>query len=134
MENIIIQAGGRGSRLAPLTKNKPKALVSIDNLPIIFHLFKKFPDANYKIIADYKSDILQKYLNTFADVNFEIIIPEAEGTASGIKVAIKDFENAPFMIIWSDLILSENFEIPNLEKNYVGMSKSFECRWSYFDN
>jgi choline kinase len=36
MRNIIIQAGGRGSRLEFLTVNKPKCLVSIDNLPVIF--------------------------------------------------------------------------------------------------
>ena len=44
MEYIIVQAGGKGTRLKHLTKNKPKALVSIHNLPMLFHLFKKFPD------------------------------------------------------------------------------------------
>lgn len=39
---IIVQAGGRGSRLETLTANKPKALVPVDNLPMIFHIFKKF--------------------------------------------------------------------------------------------
>ena len=43
---IIVQAGGRGSRLEILTRNKPKALVPVNNLPMIFHLFRKFPDKN----------------------------------------------------------------------------------------
>ena len=34
---IIIQAGGKGTRLEQLTRNKPKCLVPVDNLPIIFH-------------------------------------------------------------------------------------------------
>ena len=63
---IIVQAGGRGSRLETLTANKPKALVPIDNLPMIFHLFKKYPDSKFKIIADYKKNVLKKYLKTFA--------------------------------------------------------------------
>ena len=46
IEYIIVQAGGKGTRLFPLTKNKPKALVTVNNRPIIFHLFttgrKKF--------------------------------------------------------------------------------------------
>lgn len=44
MENIsyiIVQAGGKGSRLETLTANKPKALVPINNLPMIFHLFQR---------------------------------------------------------------------------------------------
>ena len=55
---IIIQAGGKGTRLEWLTRNKPKCLVPVNNLPIIFYAFKKFPDAEFTIIADYKTDVL----------------------------------------------------------------------------
>jgi len=54
LREIIIQAGGKGTRLDGLTKNKPKALVPYNNLPLIFHLFRKFKDAHFSIIADYK--------------------------------------------------------------------------------
>ena len=32
----IILAGGKGTRLEGLTRNKPKCIVPVDNLPIIF--------------------------------------------------------------------------------------------------
>ncbi len=54
MEYIVVQAGGRGSRLGRLTANKPKALVPVENLPMLFHLFRKYPDKRFIIIADYK--------------------------------------------------------------------------------
>lgn len=133
LNNITIQAGGLGSRLETLTLNKPKALVPIDNLPIIFYLFKLFPKANFTIIADYKADVLKKYLDAFASVNFKIIVPEKKGTASGIREAIAGYNEDAFMVIWCDLILPNNFIIPDLNKNYIGISKDFECRWSYFD-
>ena len=63
---IIVQAGGKGSRMERLTRNKPKALVPINNLPMIFHLFKKFPDKKFVIIGDYKFDVLKRYLKSFA--------------------------------------------------------------------
>lgn len=63
---IIVQAGGKGSRMERLTRNKPKALVPVNNLPMIFHLFKKFSDKKFIIIGDYKFDVLKKYLYTFA--------------------------------------------------------------------
>ena len=135
MKNII-QAGGKGSRLEWLTHNKPKCLVSVNNLPIIFYIFKKFPTAEFKIISDYKSDVLKRYLDIFAtNYNYEIIVTKEAGTASGIKIALQNFSNdEAFMIIWCDLILSNDFNIPSEIDNYIGISKDFECRWSYINN
>ncbi len=131
---IIIQAGGKGIRLETLTTNKPKALVPVDNLPMIFHLFKKYPDAHFKIIADYQKDVLKRYLKAFATVEYEIIETDKKGTCSGISDALKSVPDAmPFMLIWCDLILS-NFGIPeDINCNYIGISKDFECRWSYIN-
>ena len=47
---IVVQAGGKGTRMQDLTKNKPKALVPVNNLPMIFHLFKKFPDKKFMVL------------------------------------------------------------------------------------
>lgn len=134
---IIIQAGGKGTRLEGLTRNKPKCLVPVNNLPIIFYAFEKFKDAQFIIIADYKVDVLEKYLNTFAcNYDFKIIKAQKSGTISGIKDAISSFkEDESFMIMWCDLILSQNFELPKQGGgNYIGISKDFECRWSFVDN
>lgn len=137
MRYIIVQAGGRGSRLETLTTNKPKALVPVDNLPMIFHLFNRYPEAQFKIIADYKKEVLKKYLKAFAKVNYEIIETTKKGTCSGIQEALKGIpENTPFMLIWCDLVLSKIQRGGVLENNcnYLGISKDFPCRWSYKDN
>lgn len=134
-KKIIIQAGGRGTRLEGLTRNKPKCLVPVNNLPIIFYAFKKFNDAEFTIIADYKADVLEKYLNAFGtEYRYQIIKANKKGTISGIKEAISTYsEDEPFMIMWCDLILADNFEIPEVSGNYIGISNDFECRWSYID-
>ena len=86
MTKIIIQAGGKGTRLEGLTRNKPKCLVPVNNLPILFYAFKKFPKAEFTIIADYKTDVLEKYLESFGnEYNYKIIKTHKKGTASGIK-------------------------------------------------
>ena len=132
---IIIQAGGKGTRLEGLTRNKPKCIVPVDNLPIIFYAFQKFPNAEFKIIADYKTDVLEKYLKVFAcKYNYEIIKANKKGTISGIKEALAEYTNDEQVVIcWCDLILSDNFEIPKEKGNFVGISKDFECRWSFID-
>lgn len=120
-----------GSRLETLTLNKPKAMVPIDNLPIIFYLFRRFPKAQFSIIADYKAAVLEKYLTAFADVDWRIIVSARKGTASGIKEALAGVGDDPLMIIWCDLILHDDFVVPELNRNYIGISGDFECRWSY---
>lgn len=114
MREIIIQAGGKGTRLEGLTRNKPKCLVPYDNLPIIFHLFRKYPHAHFSIIADYKIDVLRKYLSIFGrEFSYTIIKPQGSGTMSGLREAISHFsESESFMIIWCDLILGAEFRLP----------------------
>lgn len=131
-EYIIVQAGGKGTRLGHLTTNKPKCLVPINNLPMLFHLFKKFPDKKFIIIGDYHYDVLHEYLKTFAEVPYILVRSTGrEGTLSGIKDALKFVPNAvPFLLVWSDLILSEDLEIPK-KGRFIGLSKDFRCRWKY---
>lgn len=130
---VVVQAGGRGSRLETLTLNKPKCLVPVDNLPMIFHLFKKYPTSKFLIIADYKRDVLDRYLEAFADVSYEIVATTEKGTCSGLQDAMKLIPEAqPFVLSWCDLILADSMKIPeDKSQNYVGISKDFECRWSY---
>ena len=36
VDYIIVQAGGKGTRMEKLTRNKPKALVPVKNRPMLF--------------------------------------------------------------------------------------------------
>ncbi|MBO5622399.1 MAG: NTP transferase domain-containing protein [Butyrivibrio sp.] len=139
MEYIIVQAGGKGTRLGYLTKNKPKALVPVDNLPMLFYLFRKYPQKRFVIIADYKKDVMREYLAAFADVKYQIVDASGTGTCSGVKQAIDLIpEHEAFMLVWSDLILPDKFELPeeysgdlDAKNDYVGLSETFPCRWKY---
>ena len=133
LEYIIVQAGGKGTRLEYLTANKPKALVPVDNLPMLFHLFRKFPDKRFIIIADYKRDVLREYLECFAFVAYQVVGASGTGTCSGIRQALDLLpDGVPFMLVWSDLILPDGLLLPDtIEENYIGISQSFSCRWKY---
>lgn len=137
MDYIIVQAGGRGSRLGYLTKNKPKALVPIDNLPLIFHLFRKYPDKCFIIIADYKKHVLRRYLECFADVKYQVVDAAGKGTCGGIRQALELISpEEAFLLVWSDLILPEKFSLPDESEtilDYIGISAAFPCRWKYED-
>lgn len=130
---IIVQAGGKGTRLRPLTDNKPKSLVSVNNLPLVFHLFKKFPAKKFIIIGDYKFDVLARYLEQYAEVDYMLVHAQGEGNATGINTALTYIPNGtPLMIIWSDLMLADDFDIEALSDGcYVGTTEKFPCSWSF---
>lgn len=131
---IVVQAGGKGTRLEHLTQNKPKALVPVDNLPMLFHLFRRFPDKKFVIIADYHREVLREYLSSFAKVKYQVVDAEGKGTCAGVGKAVSLLpDNEPFMLIWSDLILPDSFAFPDKEGDYIGISQTFPCRWSYMD-
>lgn len=133
VDYVIVQAGGKGSRLQYLTANKPKALVPVDNLPMIFHLFRRFPDKRFIIIGDYKFGVLERYLRAFADVDYQLVNGNGKaGTCAGLSDALALIpEGRPFLLIWCDLILPEGYSLPRGFANYVGISKDFPCRWKY---
>lgn len=133
MEYIIVQAGGKGTRLGYLTRNKPKALVPIENLPMIFHLFRKYPDKKFIVIGDYHRDVLREYLSCFTDVKYQVVDARGTGTCSGIRQALDKIPSGhSFMLVWSDLILPEKLELPEEpELDMIGISQTFPCRWSY---
>lgn len=141
MDYIIVQAGGKGTRLGYLTKNKPKAIVPVENLPMIFHLFRKYPDKRFIIIADYKREVLREYLSAFAKVKYQVVDADGTGTCAGVGQAIDRIpQGRSFMLIWSDLILPEQFALPGeyeddvaAQADYIGISETFPCRWSYRD-
>jgi len=129
--NVIIQCGGRGSRLRHHTWNKPKCLLSVEGKPILYHLFDTFKHHQFFVICDYKSDVLETYLNNFPPgVMYTLIKTDKEGTCSGINQALESCVG-PVWVVWGDLILKNE---PTVKGNHVFTTGSFSCRWSLQNN
>ncbi len=133
LDYIIVQAGGKGTRMGGLTQNKPKALVPVNNLPMIFHLFRKYPDKKFIIIGDYKYDVLKRYLYEFADVKYKLVCASGHtGTCAGLAEAVSFVpQNERLLLIWCDLILADDCELLDTKENVLGISRDFPCRWKY---
>jgi GTP:adenosylcobinamide-phosphate guanylyltransferase len=131
--NVIVQAGGKGTRLEQYSWNKPKCLVPVDGKPLIYHTFDAFPEARFLIISDYKKDIVSRFLEVFRpEVTFEIV--EVEGTSgnvAGIPEAVSKIDpSEPVTVVWCDLKFDEPPAIAASESVVVGTTQSFTCRWS----
>ena len=100
---------------------------------MIFHLFRKYPQSKYIIIGDYHYEVLERYLRAFAEVSYQLVCASGRtGTCAGLRESLLCLPpNTPFLLIWSDLILPEEFALPERPGNYVGIAKDFPCRWKY---
>ena len=64
--DLIILAGGRGSRISKLTKKKPKPLIKFKNKHFISYLinhYSKYPFQKIFILAGYKGQQIFKKFN-----------------------------------------------------------------------
>lgn len=59
----VILAAGKGSRLRPLTDEKPKPLVEVCGKPLIDHIVEAFPSAVKEliIVIGYRGEMIRKY-------------------------------------------------------------------------
>ena len=131
---IIVQAGGSGSRLRHFTWNKPKCLVSYEGKPVIFYLFDLFQNSRFHIVGDYQIDKIKKYFKINPPtIDFKIYKTTEKGTCSGIKDTLKYIdEGKEILLLWSDLIVKK---LPVFKKSpTIVTTSSFTCRWSLQNN
>jgi dTDP-glucose pyrophosphorylase len=87
---VVIMAGGRGSRLKPLTNVLPKALIPIGEKTILEEIMDKFVEVgseNFFISVNYKSDMIKHYFDTIKNPFYHIEYfeePKPFGTAGSL--------------------------------------------------
>jgi dTDP-glucose pyrophosphorylase len=107
---VVVMAGGKGTRLDPFTKILPKPLIPLEGIPIIEHVLSSFNKSgfcNFKLILNYKKEMIKLFLseNKYS-FNFEIIEEKKFlGTAGGLSL-IKNKVDDTFVLTNCDTILS----------------------------
>jgi NDP-sugar pyrophosphorylase family protein len=118
IDTICILAGGKATRLHPLTLDIPKSLIDINGKPFIIHQLEILKNNNISKIVfclGYLGDRIEEYLSKseFARNNFEMTYSydpeEAPGTGGAIKNA-KNLLPETFWIIYGDSYLDINFK------------------------
>ena len=126
IENALILAAGKGTRMWPLTENSPKPLLPLGGLPIIerqIQELKKVGVKNLYILIGYQMKELSDYLDeTIFDININYIVQEMQnGTGHAVNQA-KGIIQGNFYCINGDLIVdSKNLERLKEKKNNLTM-------------
>lgn len=109
----VIMAGGKGTRLRPLTSHTPKPMVSILNKPCMeysIELLKKYGITEIAITVQYMPEVIRNYFGDGSNFGvsihyFEESIPL--GTAGSVKNA-EIFLDEPFVVISGDALTDFN--------------------------
>jgi MurNAc alpha-1-phosphate uridylyltransferase len=113
-KQAMIMAAGLGTRMRPLTDDRPKPLVMVRGTALIDHSLDRLVSAGVSMIVvniHYKAAMLKDHLQQRKDVEirFSEETDELMGTGGGVVKALKNFSNEPFFILNSDSIWVEGY-------------------------
>lgn len=105
--NAVIMAGGKGTRLSPLTDHQPKPMMPILDKPIlryIIDLLKKHDITDISVTLGYMANNIIQAFGDGRDLGVKlryVIEKEPLGTAGSVKNAANDFKE-DFLVISGD--------------------------------
>lgn len=111
----VIMAGGEGSRLRPLTCNRPKPMVPIANKPVMEHiieLLKKYGIKDIAVTLQYMPEKIKDYFGDGREygVSLKYFTEDVPlGTAGSVKNA-EDFLDETFIVISGDALTDINLQ------------------------
>lgn len=127
----MIFAAGLGTRLRPLTDDRPKALVELQGKPLLEHVIVKMKEAGVgRIVVNvhHYAGMIEDFLASRNNFGLDIVISDERDclldTGGGLLKAAKLFRSGePVLIhnvdILSDLDLNELFKAHETARNFV---------------
>jgi dTDP-glucose pyrophosphorylase/predicted transcriptional regulator len=116
LENImVIMAGGKGTRLHPLTESCPKPMLEVGGKPMLEHIIERAKSdgfQNFVISVHYLGEMIEKY---FGDgnkigVNIEYLREDSPlGTAGSLSM-LKSQPQKPFIVTNGDVLAGIHYK------------------------
>lgn len=105
--DVVIMAGGKGTRLLPLTNVIPKPLIPISDKTIIEEIMIRFQASgckNYYISVNYKMEEIEKFFSG-KNWNIRFIHEEKPLGTGGALFYVNEFVNNTFFVINCDTMI-----------------------------
>lgn len=112
--NIVVLCGGKGTRLGPLTKEKPKPLLTLGQFPFLFHLLRRFQQEGFKrfilavhYLADQFYEFTCHYQKEFSNIQM-VVEKEPLGTGGALKNAAQNVHGECFVALNGDVFIPQS--------------------------
>lgn len=117
---VVILAGGFGTRLSEETDHVPKPMVKIGMDPIIVHImryYSYFGHIEFVIAAGYKKDVIEDYFksNSFS-WNIKVVDTGLETSTGGRLLQLKNILKENFLLTYGDGL--GNIDLYQLENHH----------------
>lgn len=111
---VVINAGGKGTRLYPYTKVLPKPLIPVGDVPILEHIMQeyiKYGCEKFHIIVNYKKELMKAFFSENENQYNIIWHDEMEplGTGGGLSL-LKHKLDSTFFFATCDTLIQSNFD------------------------
>ena len=111
---IVIMAGGKGTRLKPLTNVIPKPLIPIGEKTMLEEIMYRFVNVgcnDFYLSVNYKAEIIKHYFDQLSNPNYKINYFQENkplGTAGSLYL-IRDKIKTTFFVTNCDIIIDEDY-------------------------
>lgn len=132
---VVILAGGLGTRLRPITENVPKPMVEVAGRPFLEYIVTHLSDQGFKrflFLVGYLGDQIQAYFRSGSRWGIAIeYATEAQplGTAGAIRNALEQLDSE-FLLVYGDSYLPINY----LDVVQAFHAVSSKCLMVIYDN
>ncbi|KJS66612.1 MAG: alcohol dehydrogenase [Peptococcaceae bacterium BICA1-7] len=111
---VVLMAGGKGTRLAPLTDESPKPLLHVGEQPILETILESFTHLGFQkffISVNYKSYMIEDYFGDGSKWGVSISYLREDtplGTAGALSL-LPEIPKTPLIVMNGDLLTKVNF-------------------------
>jgi glucose-1-phosphate cytidylyltransferase len=104
---VVILAGGKGTRISQYTKDIPKPMIRVGNIPMLTHImriFKFYGFDEFIIAGGYKINVIKKYYkNSIEFKNIKIIFTGSDTMTGGRVLKLKKYlKEETFFMTYGD--------------------------------
>ncbi len=112
---VVILAGGKGSRLMPLTEDKPKPMLPVGGQPMLQTIIESFARQRFYrffVSVNYKSEMIEDHFGDGSKLGVDITYLREDrplGTAGPLS-ALPDTPDEPVFVMNGDVLTSVDFK------------------------
>ena len=115
LNTVVIMAGGKGTRLLPITQNIPKPMILVGGKPILARIIEKLIQEGFEniiISLGYLSEVIENFINknNYQANIFFVYEDKPLGTAGALASIDKKNINFPMLVTNGDIICEIDYQ------------------------